>query len=206
MSSLSQNPYDQDHATLTPKEQSEAWWRGSSDRFVKPFTEYVRFTSCNHLMAGYNSRKLDEATWAKIAFHLAAGVPIIKIAEHYKLSRSTIWRALGRSHNLRRRVAEESALMRREADSRFVAMRELVVDTLYRAVADGNMRATLWAADRLGLRVELLQQAEKPPKPGASPSNARCGRRSGRNLMNPAPPGGWNAAHTGSTAAPPRAC
>ncbi len=166
MSSLGHNPYDTDHPTLTPQEQAEAWWRGSSDRHVRPYREDVSFAACGHLLEGYNSRKLDEVTWAKIAFHLAAGVPIIKIAEHYKLSRSTIWRALTQSHNLRRRVAEERALMRREADSRFVAMRELVVDTLYRAVADGNMRATLWAADRLGLGAELLQQAEKPPKPG----------------------------------------
>lgn len=166
MSSLGHNPYDTDHHTLTPQEQAEAWWRSSSDRFVKPFTEDVGFAACGHLLEGYNSRKADEVTWAKIAFHLAAGVPIIKIAEHYKLSRTTIWRALSQSYNLRRRVAEERALMRREADSRFVAMRELVVDTLYRAVADGNMRATLWAADRLGLGAELLQQAEKPPKPG----------------------------------------
>jgi hypothetical protein len=122
--------------------------------------------SSPRLMAGYNSRAADEPTWAKIAFHLAAGVPIIKIAEHYKLSRTTIWRAINGSHNLRRRVAEERALMRREADSRFVAMRELVVDTIYRAVADGNMRATLWAAERLGIGETLLQQAEKPPKPG----------------------------------------
>ncbi len=118
------------------------------------------------LMEGYNSRAVDEVTWAKIAFHLAAGVPIIKIAEHYKLSRTTIWRALSQSPNLRRRVAEERALMRREADSRFVAMRELVVDTLYRAVADGNMRATIWAAERLGIGDTLLQQAERPSRPG----------------------------------------
>ncbi|MFY8096081.1 MAG: hypothetical protein ACOVN0_21605 [Niveispirillum sp.] len=166
MSSLGHNPYDTDHPTLTPQEQAEAWWRGSSDRHVRPYREDVSFAACGHLLEGYNSRKLDEVTWAKIAFHLAAGVPIIKIAEHYKLSRTTIWRALSQSHNLRRRVAEERALMRREADSRFVALRELVVDTLYRAVADGNMRATLWAADRLGLGAELLQQAERPPKPG----------------------------------------
>ncbi|AUN29236.1 hypothetical protein [Niveispirillum cyanobacteriorum] len=166
MPSLSHNPYDTDHPTLTAQEQAEAWWRGSSDRHVRPFREDVSFASCGHLLEGYKSRKADEVTWAKIAFHLAAGVPIIKIAEHYKLSRTTIWRALTQSHNLRRRVAEERALMRREADSRFVAMRELVVDTLYRAIADGNMRATLWAADRLGLGAELLQQAEKPPKPG----------------------------------------
>lgn len=166
MPSLSHNPYDTDHPTLTPQEQAEAWWRGSSDNHVRPFTEDVSFASCGHLLEGYKSRKADEVTWAKIAFHLAAGVPIIKIAEHYKLSRTTIWRAITRSHNLRRRVAEERALMRREADSRFVAMRELVVDTLYRAIADGNMRATLWAAERLGLGTELLQQAERPPKPG----------------------------------------
>ncbi|OYQ33708.1 hypothetical protein CHU95_15265 [Niveispirillum lacus] len=166
MSSLGHNPFDTDHHTLTPQQQAEAWWRGSSDRHVRPYSEDVSFAACGHLLEGYNSRKADEVTWAKIAFHLAAGVPIIKIAEHYKLSRTTIWRALSQSHNLRRRVAEERALMRREADSRFVAMRELVVDTLYRAVADGNMRATLWAADRLGLGAELLQQAEKPPKPG----------------------------------------
>ena len=118
------------------------------------------------LMEGYSSRAADEVTWAKIAFHLAAGVPIIKIAEHYKLSRTTIWRAISQSPNLRRRIAEERALMRREADSRFVAMRELVVDTLYRAVADGNIRATIWAAERLGIGDSLLQQAEKPPRPG----------------------------------------
>ncbi|AUN30964.1 hypothetical protein [Niveispirillum cyanobacteriorum] len=122
--------------------------------------------SSPRLMAGYKSRAADEPTWAKIAFHLAAGVPIIKIAEHYKLSRTTIWRAISQSPNLRRRIAEERALMRREADSRFVAMRELVVDTIYRAVADGNLRATLWAAERLGIGDTLLQQAEKPPKPG----------------------------------------
>ncbi|MBJ7414365.1 MAG: hypothetical protein JHC88_02670, partial [Niveispirillum sp.] len=46
--------------------------------------------SSPRLMAGYNSRAADEPTWARIAFHLAAGVPIIKIAEHYKLSRTTI--------------------------------------------------------------------------------------------------------------------
>ncbi|WP_133065507.1 hypothetical protein [Niveispirillum lacus] len=123
-------------------------------------------TASPRLMEGYNSRAADEITWAKIAFHLAAGVPIIKIAEHYKLSRTTIWRAISQSPNLRRRIAEERALMRREADSRFVAMRELVVDTLYRAVADGNMRATIWAAERLGIGDSLLQRAEKPPRAG----------------------------------------
>lgn len=155
-------------AGLSLKQRQEAIRRAMAEErdpsSVKPVSGTPPYQG--RLLEGYNSRKLDEVTWAKIAFHLAAGVPIIKIAEYYRLSRSTIWRALSQSPNLRRRVAEERAMLRREADSRFVAMREIVVDTLYRAVADGNIRATLWMADRLGLGLELLQQAEKPPRPG----------------------------------------
>ncbi|KPF86002.1 hypothetical protein IP70_09800, partial [alpha proteobacterium AAP38] len=65
-----------------------------------------------------------------------------------------------------RRIAEERALLRREAESRFVSLRTLVVDSIYHAVASGDMRATLWAADRLGLGGDLLQPREKKPKPG----------------------------------------
>ncbi|AUN30038.1 hypothetical protein C0V82_07205 [Niveispirillum cyanobacteriorum] len=164
--SLSHNPYDTDHPTLTPQEQAEAWWRGSSDLHTKPFTEDVGFAPDEHLTEGYTSRKVTDVAWAKIAFHIAAGRKIKEITAEYGVSRTTIWRALQRSHNLRRRIAEERALLRREAESRFVSLRTLVVDSIYHAVASGDMRATLWAADRLGLGGDLLQPAEKKPKPG----------------------------------------
>ncbi|MGQ3047018.1 MAG: hypothetical protein ACT6Q8_09250 [Niveispirillum sp.] len=164
--SLSHNPYDTDHPTLTPQEQAEAWWRGSSDLHTKPFTEDVGFAPDEHLTEGYVSRKVTDVAWAKIAFHIAAGRKIKEITAEYGVSRTTIWRALQRSHNLRRRIAEERALLRREAESRFVSLRTLVVDSIYHAVASGDMRATLWAADRLGLGGDLLQPSEKKPKPG----------------------------------------
>lgn len=127
---------------------------------------------------GLNNRSRTDEQWARIAYYLASGVTVTEVARHFKLSRSTIWRALQRSPGLRRRIAAEREMLRRESDSRFVAMRHAVVEGLSRAINAGNIRAILWAAERLELGGPLLVVKECQPEPERRPIRRPMPRRS----------------------------
>lgn len=168
---------DPAYAALPKDEQREAWWRGSEDKEAWRNGEDVEYAYDHMFTEGLNNRSRTDEQWARIAYYLASGVTVTEVARHFKLSRSTIWRALQRSPGLRRRIAAEREMLRRESDSRFVAMRHAVVEGLSRAINAGNIRAILWAAERLELGGPLLVAKECQPEPERRPIRRPLPRR-----------------------------
>jgi predicted DNA-binding protein YlxM (UPF0122 family) len=175
--SLDPAQLDPTHAALPKDEQREAWWRGSEDKEAWRNGEDVEYAYEHMFTEGLNNRSRTDEQWARIAYYLASGVTVTEVARHFKLSRSTIWRALQRSPGLRRRIAAEREMLRRESDSRFVAMRHAVVEGLSRAINAGNIRAILWAAERLELGGPLLVAKECQPEPERRPIRRPVPRR-----------------------------
>lgn len=176
--SLDPAQLDPAHAALPKDEQREAWWRGSEDKEAWRNGEDVEYAYEQMFTEGLNNRSRSDEQWARIAYYLASGVTVTEVARHFSLSRSTIWRALQRSPGLRRRIAAEREMLRRESDSRFVAMRHAVVEGLSRAINAGNIRAILWAAERLELGGPLLVAKECQPAPERRPIRRPLPRRS----------------------------
>lgn len=175
--SLDPAQLDPAYAALPKDEQREAWWRGSEDKEAWRNGEDVEYAYEHMFTEGLNNRSRTDEQWARIAYYLASGVTVTEVARHFKLSRSTIWRALQRSPGLRRRIAAEREMLRRESDSRFVAMRHAVVEGLSRAINAGNIRAILWAAQRLELGGPLLVAKECQPEPERRPIRRPVPRR-----------------------------
>ncbi|MQP67205.1 hypothetical protein GE253_17920 [Niveispirillum sp. SYP-B3756] len=175
--SLDPAQLDPAHAALPKDEQREAWWRGSEDKEAWRNGEDVEYAYEHMFTEGLNNRSRSDEQWARIAYYLASGVTVTEVARHFTLSRSTIWRALQRSPGLRRRIAAEWEMLRRESDSRFVAMRHAVVEGLSRAINAGNIRAILWAAERLELGGPLLVAKECQPEPERRPIRRPMPRR-----------------------------
>lgn len=175
--SLDPAQLDPAYAALPKDEQREAWWRGSEDKEAWRNGEDVEYAYEHMFTEGLNNRSRSDEQWARIAYYLASGVTVTEVARHFTLSRSTIWRALQRSPGLRRRIAAEREMLRRESDSRFVAMRHAVVEGLSRAINAGNIRAILWAAERLELGGPLLVAKECQPEPERRPIRRPVPRR-----------------------------
>lgn len=179
---------DPAYAALPKDEQREAWWRGTEDKEAWRAGEDVDYAYEGMFTEGLNNRTRTDEQWARIAYYLAAGVTIAEVARHFRLSRSTIWRALQRSPGLRRRIVAEREMLRRESDSRFVAMRHAVLEGLSRAINAGNIRAILWAAQRLELGGPLLDGREHRGAIGAADPDFRPIRRpTPRRPASPAP-------------------
>lgn len=168
---------DPAYAALPKDEQREAWWRGTEDKAAWRAGDDVDYAYDGMFTEGLNNRTRTDEQWARIAYYLAAGVTIAEVARHFRLSRSTIWRALQRSPGLRRRIVAEREMLRRESDSRFVAMRHAVLEGLSRAINAGNIRAILWAAQRLELGGPLLDGRQHRGAVGAADPDFRPIRR-----------------------------
>jgi hypothetical protein len=89
--------------------------------------------------------------WALIVAMLTEGHPIQEVARFTGCSRSQIWRILRRS-NVARGMLQEVRIRRAvESATRLELAREASVDLILNQVRDGNLRAALWVADRLGV-------------------------------------------------------
>jgi hypothetical protein len=182
--SLDPAQLDPSHAALPKDEQRDAWWRGTEDKEAWRSGEDVEYAYDDMFTEGLNNRTRTDEQWARIAYYLASGVTVAEVARHYGLSRSTIWRAMQRSPGLRRRIAAEREMLRRESDSRFVAMRHAVVEGLSRAINAGNIRAILWAAQRLELGGPLLVTKECQPDQEHRPIRRPLPRRTPARLVD----------------------
>ena len=96
--------------------------------------------------------------WRLAAQLLAEGRSTVEVATVLGCSRQTVWRVLRRSPSLRARVAELRRRDRAETGARLLGLREMVVDTIHQAIADGDKRMTRWLADRLGIYRFGLQE------------------------------------------------
>jgi hypothetical protein len=89
--------------------------------------------------------------WALIVAMLTEGHPIQEVARFTGCSRSQIWRILRRS-NVARSMLQEVRIRRAvESATRLELAREASVDLILSQVREGNLRAALWVADRLGV-------------------------------------------------------
>lgn len=162
---LNPSALDPAHAALPFDEREEAWWRGTDEEAAWKSGDDVEYAYDQMFTEGLNNRSRTDEQWARVAYFLAAGVTVTEVARHFGLSRSTIWRAMQRSPGLRRRILAERTMLKRETDSRFVAMRHAVVEGLQRAITAGNVRALIWAANRLDLGGELLTEQPREDRP-----------------------------------------
>ena len=149
-------------AALSEREKRDAWWKGTGDPEAERAGDDVNYAYDDMFIEGLNSRNRTDQQWAEVAYYLATGATLTDVAHYFGMARSTIWRAIQRSPGLRRRIVAEREMLRRETDSRFVALRQSVVEGLYQAVNAGNIRAILWAANRLELGGPLLRGEEAP--------------------------------------------
>ncbi len=93
-------------------------------------------------------RPLD---WALAAEMLAEGCSTAEVAHRLGCSRGHVWRVLGKSDAFRARYAASRARSFAEAGTVLDGLRGEVAETIKREVMTGNIRVTLWLADRLGL-------------------------------------------------------
>lgn len=149
-------------AALSEREKRDAWWKGTGDPEAERAGDDVNYAYDDMFIEGLNSRNRTDQQWAEVAYYLATGATLTDVAHYFGMARSTIWRAIQRSPGLRRRIVAEREMLRRETDSRFVALRQSVVEGLYQAINAGNIRAILWAANRLELGGPLLRGEEAP--------------------------------------------
>lgn len=190
---LNPSALDPVHAALPFDEREEAWWRGTDEEAAWKSGDDVEYAYDQMFTEGLNNRSRTDEQWARVAYFLAAGVTVTEVARHFGLSRSTIWRAMQRSPGLRRRILAERNMLKRETDSRFVAMRHAVVEGLQRAITAGNVRALIWAANRLDLGGELLTEQPREdhpirrPHPRPAPSDIAPSTAT-PSTATPAPP------------------
>ncbi|HYD31638.1 MAG TPA: hypothetical protein VEB64_12380 [Azospirillaceae bacterium] len=89
--------------------------------------------------------------WDTVAVMLGRGATVTGVAEHFGVSRVTVWRRMRADDRFRRLVEETQANARAEAAGRVEDLREDVARQLRRLVKAGNVRVVLWLAKELGV-------------------------------------------------------
>jgi AcrR family transcriptional regulator len=95
---------------------------------------------------------------------LSDGHTTAEVAREVGCSRQHVWRILRRSRALYWAIAEAETEAVRDANARLAGLRPLVADALARGLDEGNVRVTLWLADRLGLGCARNGRALPPPE------------------------------------------
>lgn len=90
----------------------------------------------------------SDVDWARVAYLLARGVPMTKVALDVGCSRWTLWRVLERSNILRRRLDEEQTRYRTEQAQTLKALTERALDIVQRRLAKDDAAMARWTIDR----------------------------------------------------------
>ncbi len=104
--------------------------------------------------------------WALAAEMLAEGCSTSHVAGKIGTTRQNVWKVMKDSDAFRKRFAANRARSLSEAGAIIDGLRSEVAETLKREVMAGNIRVTLWLADRLGLVGRTFPErprAEDPP-------------------------------------------
>ncbi len=89
--------------------------------------------------------------WKLAAEMLAAGCTTAQVAHQIGTTRQNVWRVMKDSDVFRKRLAATRKRAVVEAGSAIDGLRGEVAETIKNQVLEGNIRVTLWLADRLGL-------------------------------------------------------
>ena len=116
--------------------------------------------------------------WEWASALLARGHSVSMVAQQLRISRTTLWKALKESPELRRMVAAEQAEMAIEAGAPLHALRNDVTFLIREKLQEGDTRVLLWLANKLGIvaanYLNDKQVSEAEPKPLAE--DAALGR------------------------------
>jgi hypothetical protein len=96
-------------------------------------------------------RGKKDICWIWAAALLARGHSVTMVAQQLGISRTTLWKALKESAELRRMVAAEQAEMAIEAGAPLHALRNDVRDLIREKLREGDTRVLLWLANKLGI-------------------------------------------------------
>jgi len=114
-------------------------------------------------------RPLD---WALAAEMLAEGCSTAQVASKIGTSRQHVWRVMKDSDVFRRRFAANRLRSIAEAGGVIDGLRGEVAETLKREVLGGNIRVTLWLADRLGLVGRTFPERPRAEDPSTADPDA----------------------------------
>ena len=120
----------------------------------------------------YSYKPRKPLDWALAAEMLAEGCSTAQVAHRIGTTRQNVWRVMKESDVFRRRFATNRLRSIAEAGGVIDGLRGEVAETIKREVLNGNIRVTLWLADRLGLTGRTFPErprAEDAPANDADP-------------------------------------
>lgn len=99
----------------------------------------------------YQVQPRRQLNWKLAAEMLAAGCSTEQVARQIGTTRQNVWRVMKDSDVFRQRLVANRMRGISEASGVIDGLRGEVAETIKREVLEGNIRVTLWLADKLGL-------------------------------------------------------
>ena len=110
--------------------------------------------------------------WELACCMLASGTSMPEVARELGCSRTTLWRALKDSPELRLRIREERTCLAYESEARLGGLRGRLVMAIEAGVRRGDTRLIIWLAERLRILGREFRR-DDPERPTAAEKGAR---------------------------------
>ncbi len=136
----------------------------------------------------YSLKTRKPLDWALAAEMLAEGCSTAQVAHRIGTTRQNVWKVLGKSQAFRARYAANRTRSAAEAGTVIDGLRGEVAETIKREVLNGNIRVTLWLADRLGLVGRALPELPRVDNAPAGDPDAELALEDAAEIARPESP------------------